>query len=152
MVGYPELALGLAKFAPWLLLLRQGKAKLLFTPRELVPSSEPWQRCTLPLVGPLLDAVARRSLTCAGDDTPAWSPGRGKIALGDFGRLAAGVSVPAISCLPRQGAAEGGDQLLCRSHAGIGERNGQRLAIQVILVLGNLQSMKSSQGDRAAES
>lgn len=68
-----------------------------------------------------------------------------------FRRLAAGVSVPAISCLPRQGAAEGGD-LLCRSHAGIGERNGQRLAIQVILVLGNLQSMKSSQGDRAAES
>lgn len=32
------------------------------------------------------------------------------------------------------------------SRAGIGERNGKRLAIQVILVLGNLQSMKSSQG------
>lgn len=151
MVGYPELALGLVRFVPWLLLLQQGKAKPLFTPRELVPSSEPWQRCTLPLVGPLLDAIARRSLTCAGDDTPAWSPGRGEIALGDFRRPAAGVSVPAISCLPRQGAAEGAD-LLCRSHAGIGERNGQRLAIQVILMLGNLQSMKSSQGDRAAES
>lgn len=122
--------------------------KPLFAPGELVPSSEPRLPATVHVAA--RRAFARRR--CAVQSYLRWgmrclprAQAEGRLALGGFKRLAAGVSAPVISCLPRQGAAETVGMCWCvgsRAGARMGERKGKRLEIRVVLVLGNVQSRK----------